>query len=44
MYAIRSYYVTPRIFDHLERLSAGAGGEIQLTDGIASLLDEEQVP
>jgi len=37
------YILTPRIFDHLERLSAGAGGEIQLTDGIASLLDEEQV-
>lgn len=37
------YILTPRIFDHLERANPGAGGEIQLTDGIASLLDEEQV-
>lgn len=37
------YILTPRIFDHLERVQPGAGGEIQLTDGIASLLSEEQV-
>ncbi|MBW7900026.1 MAG: UTP--glucose-1-phosphate uridylyltransferase GalU [Rhodocyclaceae bacterium] len=37
------YILTPRIFDHLERVRPGAGGEIQLTDGIASLLAEEQV-
>ncbi len=37
------YILTPRIFDHLERVNPGAGGEIQLTDGIASLLNEEQV-
>src|SRR5512135_2824947 len=35
------YILTPRIFDHLEKVQAGAGGEIQLTDGIASLLREE---
>ncbi len=37
------YILTPRIFSHLENVQAGAGGEIQLTDGIASLLKQEQV-
>ncbi len=37
------YILTPRIFAHLERIEPGAGGEIQLTDGIASLLQEERV-
>ena len=37
------YILTPRIFKHLEEVQAGAGGEIQLTDGIASLLEKEQV-
>ena len=37
------YILTPRIFHHLERVRSGAGGEIQLTDAIASLLAEEQV-
>ena len=37
------YILTPRIFHHLESVKPGAGGEIQLTDGIASLLSEEQV-
>jgi UTP--glucose-1-phosphate uridylyltransferase len=37
------YILTPRIFHHLETIRPGAGGEIQLTDGIASLLGEEQV-
>ena len=37
------YILTPRIFHHLEKIQQGAGGEIQLTDGIASLLKEEQV-
>lgn len=37
------YVLTPRIFDHLRRLTPGAGGEIQLTDGISSLLTEQQV-
>ena len=37
------YILTPRIFHHLERTTRGSGGEIQLTDGIASLLLEEQV-
>ncbi|MEW5781587.1 MAG: UTP--glucose-1-phosphate uridylyltransferase GalU [Pseudomonadota bacterium] len=37
------YVLTARIFDHLERAQAGAGGEIQLTDAIAALLNEQQV-
>ncbi|MCP5269024.1 MAG: UTP--glucose-1-phosphate uridylyltransferase GalU [Zoogloeaceae bacterium] len=37
------YILTPRIFHHLETVCPGAGGEIQLTDGISSLLSEEQV-
>ena len=37
------YVLTPRIFDHLRAVQAGAGGEIQLTDGIAALLEEERV-
>ncbi len=37
------YILTPRIFHHLERVKQGSGGEIQLTDGIASLLAEERV-
>jgi UTP--glucose-1-phosphate uridylyltransferase len=37
------YVLTPRIFHHLEKVGKGSGGEIQLTDGIAALLAEEQV-
>ena len=37
------YVLTPRIFHHLRTMPAGAGGEIQLTDGIARLLDDEKV-
>jgi UTP--glucose-1-phosphate uridylyltransferase len=37
------YILTPSIFDHLEKIAPGAGGEIQLTDAIASLLKREQV-
>ena len=37
------YLLTPEIFSHLERTSAGVGGEVQLTDAIASLLDESPV-
>ncbi len=35
------YVFTPRLFHHLRQIGAGAGGEIQLTDGIAALLNEE---
>jgi UTP--glucose-1-phosphate uridylyltransferase len=37
------YILTPRIFDHIRELKPGAGGEIQLTDAIQSMLDQEQV-
>ena len=37
------YILTPRIFHHLSHMPAGAGGEIQLTDAIARLLEEERV-
>ena len=37
------YILTPRIFHHLDNVKAGAGGEIQLTDGISALLTEEQI-
>ena len=37
------YILTPRVFDEIVRSSAGVGGEIQLTDGIAGLLAHEKV-
>ena len=37
------YILTPRIFDKLLNTVPGAGGEIQLTDGIAALLKDEPV-
>lgn len=37
------YILTPRIFHYLAQVQAGAGGEIQLTDGIAALLLEEKM-
>ncbi|MDP1634293.1 MAG: UTP--glucose-1-phosphate uridylyltransferase GalU [Gallionellaceae bacterium] len=37
------YILTPRIFYYLAQIQAGAGGEIQLTDGIAALMQEEKL-
>jgi len=37
------YILTPRIFNHLAQIPRGAGGEIQLTDGIAALMQEEKL-
>lgn len=37
------YILTPRIFELLEKTKKGVGGEIQLTDAIAALLQEEKV-
>jgi UTP--glucose-1-phosphate uridylyltransferase len=37
------YVLTGAIFDHLASLGKGAGGEIQLTDGIAALMGHERV-
>jgi len=40
---IGRYVLTPRVFELLETTEPGAGGEIQLTDGIKALLKEEKV-
>ena len=40
---IGRYVLTPRILDILGEVTAGAGGEIQLTDAIAQLLGHERV-
>ena len=40
---IGRYILTPRIFELLEQLKPGAGGELQLTDGIKALLHYEKV-
>jgi UTP--glucose-1-phosphate uridylyltransferase len=37
------YILTPRIFHHLEHVRPGAGGEIQLTDGIDALMRDERL-
>ena len=37
------YILAPGIFQELERIPRGVGGEIQLTDGIAQLLRHEKV-
>ena len=37
------YLLTPAVYRRLETTGRGAGGEIQLTDGIAALLDDETV-
>ncbi len=40
---IGRYVLTPRIFELLEETTPGAGGEIQLTDGLKALLKEENI-
>jgi UTP--glucose-1-phosphate uridylyltransferase len=37
------YILSPGIFSHLRKLRPGAGGELQLTDAIASLMTRETV-
>jgi UTP--glucose-1-phosphate uridylyltransferase len=37
------YILTPRIFKLLERTQKGAGGEIQLTDAISAMIQEQTV-
>ena len=42
--AVVGRYILPgAIFEHLEKTGRGAGGEIQLTDAIASLLGDRQI-
>jgi UTP--glucose-1-phosphate uridylyltransferase len=40
---IGRYVLTPKIFEKLERTPRGAGGEIQLTDAISALMEEQAV-
>jgi UTP--glucose-1-phosphate uridylyltransferase len=40
---IGRYVLTPKIFDKLEQTPRGAGGEIQLTDAIEALMQEQGV-
>ena len=37
------YILTPAIFEHIRQQGSGVGGEIQLTDGISSLMRAESV-
>jgi len=37
------YILTPAIFEHIRQQASGVGGEIQLTDGISSLMSAESV-
>ncbi len=40
---IGRYLLTPGVFDTLSDLKAGAGGELQLTDGLKQLLKKEKI-
>ena len=43
MGVVGRYVLTSSIFKHLRNIQPGAGGELQLTDGIAALLKQESV-
>jgi UTP--glucose-1-phosphate uridylyltransferase len=43
MAVLGRYVLTPKIFDMLEQTQRGAGGEIQLTDAIKMLMQEQPV-
>jgi UTP--glucose-1-phosphate uridylyltransferase len=43
MAIVGRYILTPKIFDKLEQTPRGAGGEIQLTDAIEALMQEQPV-
>jgi UTP--glucose-1-phosphate uridylyltransferase len=40
---IGRYILTPAVFDTLSKIQAGAGGELQLTDGMKLLLKQEKM-
>ncbi|MFQ5975797.1 MAG: UTP--glucose-1-phosphate uridylyltransferase GalU [Candidatus Hydrothermarchaeales archaeon] len=40
---IGRYVLTPQIFDNMKKVSPGVGGEIQLTDALKLLLEEQDV-
>jgi UTP-glucose-1-phosphate uridylyltransferase len=39
---IGRYIIQPEVFGHLARVEPGSGGEIQLTDALARLIDDGQ--
>jgi UTP--glucose-1-phosphate uridylyltransferase len=41
---IGRYVLQPEVFDHLSRTSQGAGGEIQLTDALAEMINSNRQP
>jgi UTP--glucose-1-phosphate uridylyltransferase len=43
MAIIGRYVLTPKIFSKLEQTTPGAGGEIQLTDALEALMQEQEV-
>ena len=43
MAIIGRYVLTPKVFDKLEQTPRGTGGEIQLTDAIEALMEEQPV-
>jgi len=43
MAAIGRYILEPRLFHHLSKLRPGAGGELQLTDGISRMVGESRL-
>ncbi len=43
MAVVGRYVLNPRIFTKIEETGRGAGGEIQLTDAIAALMQEEKI-
>jgi UTP--glucose-1-phosphate uridylyltransferase len=40
---IGRYLLTPTVFETLSEIKAGAGGELQLTDGLRALLQKEKI-
>ena len=40
---IGRYVLTPTVFETLSNIKAGAGGELQLTDGLRQLLKKEKI-
>lgn len=43
LFVVGRYLLTPRVMELLETQGVGAGGEIQLTDAMLRLLDEEEM-
>ncbi len=41
LFVLGRYILTSKVFDYLEKQEPGAGGEIQLTDSMASLIGEQ---